>query len=65
MSYYHYSVGSLSGVLEVKDQKEAVIQAVNSHLELPHADSSYIPEIRTEKIDKTQYNKFLKDGYIY
>ena len=62
MSYYHYSVESLSGVIEVKNQKEATLQAVREYLELPFADGSYIPEIRTEEISKSQYNKFLGSG---
>lgn len=60
MSYYHYSVESLSGVMEVKNQKEATLHALREYLELPFADGSYIPEIRTEKINKSEYNKFLR-----
>lgn len=65
MSYYHYSVGSLLGVVKVKNQNEAAIQAVIAHLELPYADGSYIPEIHIKKITKKQYNKFEKEGYVY
>lgn len=65
MKYYHYEVGGMDGVMKVannKDNKYVAIQVLKEHLELPHADGSYVPEIHTQEINKENFNKFMNCG---
>jgi len=43
-----WEIGSLSGIIKAKSQKEACVKALKTYLKsLPYADGSYVQVIRT------------------